>query len=134
MKNILIKFLGIDKMHDELLQSIERVEEKVYNQLDNTQETIKKDVLDETEYEIEQLVNGEVEDKLYNYNFDDMEADIEDARARLSDIEDEDLVARIEPFETRLERLSNNLVSLSDRIDTLTLIERIEKLEEKLND
>ena len=116
-------------MHSELLQSIERVEEKVANQLDNVEENIKRDVLSETEYEIEQLVSGEVEDKLYNYNFDDMEADIEDARARLSDIEDEDLVARIEPFETRLERLSNNLVSLSDRIDTLTLIERIEKLE-----
>ena len=134
MKNFLLKFLGIDTMHSELLQSLERVEEKVYNQLDNTQEDIKRDVLSETEYEIEQLVNGEVEDKLYNYNFDDMEADIEDARARLNDIEDEDLVARIEPFETRLERLSNNLVSLSDRVDTLTLIERIEKLEEKLND
>jgi len=134
MKNFLLKLLGIDTMHSELLQSLERVEEKVYNQLDNTQETIKKDVLDETEYEIEQLVSGEVEDKLYNYNFDDMEADIGDALARLSDIEGEDLVARIEPFETRLERLSNNLVSLSDRIDTLTLIERIEKLEEKLND
>tara|TARA_B100001063_G_scaffold105688_1_gene98625 strand:- start:503 stop:922 length:420 start_codon:yes stop_codon:yes gene_type:complete len=129
MKNFLLKFLGIDTMHSELLQSIERVEEKVANQLDNVEENIKRDVLSETEYEIEQLVSGEVEDKLYNYNFDDMEADIEDARARLSDIEDEDLVARIEPFETRLERLSNNLVSLSDRIDTLTLIERIEKLE-----
>lgn len=134
MKNFLLKFLGIDTMHSELLQSLERVEEKVANQLDNVEENIKRDVLSETEYEIEQLVSGEVEDKLYNYNFDDMEADIEDARARLSDIEDEDLVARIEPFETRLERLSNNLVSLSDRIDTLTLIERIEKLEEKLND
>ncbi len=134
MKNFLLKFLGIDTMHSELLQSIERVEEKVANQLDNVEENIKRDVLSETEYEIEQLVSGEVEDKLYNYNFDDMEADIEDARARLSDIEDEDLVARIEPFETRLERLSNNLVSLSDRIDTLTLIERIEKLEEKLDD
>ena len=129
MKNFLLKFLGIDTMHSELLQSIERVEEKVANQLDDVEENIKRDVLSETEYEIEQLVSGEVEDKLYNYNFDDMEADIEDARARLSDIEDEDLVARIEPFETRLERLSNNLVSLSDRIDTLTLIERIEKLE-----
>ena len=134
MKNILIKFLGIDKMHDELLQSLGRVEEKVANQLDNCEDNIKRAVLEDTEYEIEQLVSGEVEDKLYNYNFDDMEADIEDVRARLSDIEDEDLVARIEPFETRLERLSNNLVSLSDRIDTLTLIERIEKLEEKLND
>ena len=134
MKNILIKFLGIDKMHDELLQSLGRVEEKVANQLDNCEDNIKRAVLEDTEYEIEQLVSGEVEDKLYNYNFDDMEADIEDVRARLSDIEDEDLVARIEPFETRLERLSNNLVSLSDRIDTLTLIERIKKLEEKLND
>lgn len=134
MKNILIKFLGIDKMHSELLHSLERVEEKVANQLDNTQETIQKEVLDDIQYEVERLIEGEVDDKLYNYNFDDMEADIEDVRARLSDIEDEDLVARIEPFETRLERLSNNLVSLSDRVDTLTLIERIEKLEEKLND
>lgn len=134
MKNFLLKFLGIDTMHSELLQSLERVEEKVANQLDNCEDNIRRTVLEDTEYEIGQLVSGEVEDKLYNYNFDDMEADIDDARARLSDIEDEDLVARIEPFETRLERLSNNLVSLSDRIDTLTLIERIEKLEEKLND
>jgi len=134
MKNFLLKLLGIDTMHSELLQSLERVEEKVYNQLDNTQETIQKDVLDEVQYEMERLVENEIDDKLYNYNFDDMEADIGDALARLSNIEDEDLVARIEPFETRLERLSNNLVSLSDRIDTLTLIERIEKLEEKLND
>ena len=134
MKNFLLKLLGIDTMHSELLQSLERVEEKVYNQLDNTQESIQKDVLDEVQYEMERLVENEIDDKLYNYDFDDMEANIEDARARLSDIEDEDLVARIEPFETRLERLSNNLVSLSDRIDTLTLIERIEKLEEKLND
>lgn len=134
MKNFLLKFLGIDTMHSELLQSLERVEEKVANQLDNCEDNIRRAVLEDTEYEIGQLVSGEVEDKLYNYNFDDMEADIDDARARLSDIEDEDLVARIEPFETRLELNSNNLVSLSDRIDTLTLIERIEKLEEKLND
>ncbi len=134
MKNFLLKFLGIDTMHSELLQSLERVEEKVYNQLDNTQESIQKDVLDEVQYEMERLVENEIDDKLYNYNFDEMEADIGDAHARLGNIEDEDLVARIEPFETRLERLSNNLVSLSDRIDTLTLIERIEKLEEKLND
>ena len=134
MKNFLLKFLGIDTMHSELLQSIERVEEKVANQLDDVEENIKRDVLSETEYEIEQLVSGEVDDKLYNFNFEDMEHDIEDARVRLSNIEDEDLVARIEPFETRLARLSSNLVSLSDRIDTLTLVERIEKLEEKLND
>jgi hypothetical protein len=134
MKNFLLKFLGIDTMHSELLQSLERVEEKVANQLNNCEDNIRRTVLEDTEYEIGQLVSGEVEDKLYNYNFDDMEADIDDARARLSNIEDEDLVARIEPFETRLARLSNNLVSLSDRIDTLTLIERIEKLEEKLND
>tara|TARA_R100001510_G_C7445004_1_gene72520 strand:- start:124 stop:492 length:369 start_codon:yes stop_codon:yes gene_type:complete len=122
MKNILIKFLGIDKMHDELLQSIERVEEKVYNQLDNTQETIQKEVLDDVQYEVERLVEGEVDDKLYNYDFDDMQDKIEMLGEESSG------------FDNRIVDCQERLNALTDRIDTLTLIERIEKLEEKLND
>tara|TARA_R100000231_G_C5220338_1_gene133346 strand:+ start:118 stop:486 length:369 start_codon:yes stop_codon:yes gene_type:complete len=122
MKNILIKFLGIDKMHDELLQSIERVEEKVYNQLDNTQETIQKDVLDEVQYEVERLVEGEVDDKLYNYDFDDMQDKVEMLGEESSG------------FDNRIVDCQERLNALADKIDTLSLIARIEKLEEKLND
>ncbi len=122
MKNILIKFLGIDKMHDELLQSLERVEEKVYNQLDNIQETIQKEVLDDVQYEVERLVEGEVDDKLYNYDFDDMQDKIEMLGEESSG------------FDNRIVDCQERLNALTDRIDTLTLIERIEKLEEKLDD
>ena len=122
MKNILIKFLGIDKMHDELLQSIERVEEKVYNQLDNTQETIQKEVLDDIQYEVERLIEGEVDDKLYNYDFDDMQDKIEMLSEESSG------------FDNRIVDCQERLNALSDKIDTLSLIARIEKLEEKLND
>ena len=87
---------------------------------------IKEELQDDLEYElerkVEQQVDSEVDDRLYNYDFEDMKDKIDMLGEESSG------------FDNRIVNCQERLNALNDKLDTLSILDRISALEEKLND
>ena len=118
MKNFLRKYLGLTDMESRLID--------LSDEISGLESSLKGELMDDLSYDmerkVEQQVENEVDDRLYNYDFEEMKDKIE----MLGD--------ESSGFDNRIVGCQERLEALSDKIDTLGILDRITALEEKLND
>ena len=118
MKNFLRKYLGLTDMESRLID--------LSDEISGLESSLKGELMDDLSYDIErhieQQVDSEVDDRLYNYDFDDMQSSIKDLKEDMND------------FDHQLSGMAERVEALNDKLDTLSIFDRISALEEKLND
>ena len=116
MKNILRKYLGLTDMESRL--------ETLSNKIDEMESNLKDELMDDLGYDlerqVEQQVDSEVDDRLYNYDFEDMKDKIEMLGEESSG------------FDNRIVGCQERLEALDDKLDTLSILDRVEALEAKI--
>ena len=116
MKNILRKYLGLTDMESRL--------ETLSNKIDEMESNLKEELMDDLGYDlerqVEQQVDSEVDDRLYNYDFDDMKDKIEMLGEESSG------------FDNRIVGCQERLNALDEKLDTLSILDRVEALEAKI--
>ena len=118
MKNFLRKYLGLTDTESRL----DVLSEKIDDLVNNLEDTLRDDLNCDMERQVEDQVEREVDDRLYNYDFDDMKDKIEMLGEESSG------------FDNRIVDCQERLNALNDKLDTLSILDRITALEEKLND
>jgi len=118
MKNFLRKYLGLTDMESRLID--------LSDEISGLESSLKGELMDDLGYDlerqVEQQVDSEVDDRLYNYDFEEMKDKIEMLGEESSG------------FDNRIVGLAERVDVLSDKLDTLSILDRISALEEKLND
>ena len=118
MKNFLRKYLGLTDMESRLID--------LSDEISGLESSLKGELMDDLSYDmerqVEQQVDSEVDDRLYNYDFEDMKDKIEMLGEESSG------------FDNRIVNCQERLNALNDKLDTLSILDRITALEEKLND
>lgn len=116
MKNILRKYLGLTDMESRL--------ETLSNKIDEMESNLKEELMDDLGYDLERQVEDqvdrEVDDRLYNYDFDDMKDKIEMLGEESSG------------FDNRIVGCQERLNALDEKLDTLSILDRVEALEAKI--
>ncbi len=116
MKNILRKYLGLTDMESRL--------ETLSNKIDEMESNLKDELMDDLGYDlerqVEQQVDSEVDDRLYNYDFEDMKDKIEMLGEESSG------------FDNRIVDCQERLNALDEKLDTLSILDRVEALEAKI--
>lgn len=127
MKELLRKWLGIT----ELTQSMVSLKVEV----DKSTDDMRDDIMNDLEYEIERKVENEVEDHISNYS--DKFDEVDSIRYDLDDLKDtfenEDLSGGIDEAYSRIEGLTNRIEALESSVSNLSILDRLEALEAKLN-
>lgn len=121
MKNFLRKYLGFNDL-EEATNILSNKIADLQRELDGLEESVKDDLLSDLDYELDRKVETEVDDRLYNYDFEEMKDKIE----MLGD--------ESSGFDNRIVGCQERLEALADKIDTLSIFDRLTALEEKLND
>lgn len=118
MKNFLRKYLGLTEMESRLID--------LSDEMRGLEESLKGELMDDLGYDLERQVEDqvdrEVDDRLYNYDLDDMQSSIKDLKEDMND------------FDHQVSAMSERVNVLADKLDTLSILDRITALEEKLND
>jgi len=118
MKNFLRKYLGLTDMESRLID--------LSDEISGLESSLKGELMDDLSYDmerqVEQQVDSEVDDRLYNYDFEEMKDKIEMLGEESSG------------FDNRIVNCQERLNALNDKLDTLSILDRISALEEKLND
>jgi len=118
MKNFLRKYLGLTDMESRLIE--------LSDEMNGLESSLKGELMDDLGYDlerqVEQQVENEVDDRLYNYDFEEMKDKIEMLGEESSG------------FDNRIVNCQERLNALNDKLDTLSILDRITALEEKLND
>jgi len=118
MKNFLRKYLGLTDMESRLID--------LSDEMGGMESSLKGELSDDLncdiERQVEDQVEREVDDRLYNYDFDEMKDKIEMLGEESSG------------FDNRIVDCQERLNALNDKLDTLSILDRISALEEKLND
>ena len=116
MKNILRKYLGLTDMESRLRD--------LSDEISGLEESLKGELTDDLTYEmerqVERQVDSEVDDRLYNYDFEDMKDKIEMLGEESSG------------FDNRIVNCQERLNALNDKLDTLSILDRITALEAKI--
>lgn len=127
MKNLLRKWLGITELTQSMLN--------LTAEANKSTDEMRDDIMNDLEYEIERKVENEVEDHISNYSdkFDDIDSlrydfdDLKDA------FEEEDLKGGLDEAYNRIEGLTNRIEALESSVSSLSILDRLEALEAKLN-
>ena len=118
MKNFLRKLIGFN--------DLEEATNILSNKIADLESNLKDELMDDLSYDmerkVEQQVDSEVDDRLYNYDFEEMKDKIEMLGEESSG------------FDNRIVNCQERLNALNDKLDTLSILDRISALEEKLND
>lgn len=127
MKELLRKWLGIT----ELTQSMLSLKVDANKSTDD----LRDEIFNDLEYEIERKVENEVDDHISNYS--DKFDDIDSLRYDLDDLKDafeeEDLKGGVDEAYSRIEGLTNRVEALESSVSNLSILDRLEALEAKLN-
>ena len=118
MKNFLRKLIGFN----DLQEATNILSNKIADLESNLKGELMDDLGYDMERQVEDQVEREVEDRLYNYDFEDMKDKIEM------------LAEESSGFDNRIFGCQERLEALADKIDTLSIFDRLTALEEKLND
>ena len=118
MKNFLRNLMGFN----ELQEATNILSNKIADLESNLKEELSDDLNYDMERQVEQQVEREVDDRLYNYDFEEMKDKIEMLGEESSG------------FDNRIVGCQERLEALADKLDTLSILDRITALEEKLND
>lgn len=121
MKNFLRNLMGFNELQEANNVLSNKIAD-LQRELDGLEESVKDDLLSDLDYELDRKVETEVEDRLYNYGFDDM-------KDKVDTLEDES-----SGFDNRIVGLAERVDVLTDKLDTLSILDRLSALEEKLND
>lgn len=118
MKNFLRKYLGFN----DLQEATNILSNKMADMENNLKDELMDDLSYDLERQVEDQVEREVDDRLYSYDFEEMKDKIEMLGEESSG------------FDNRIVGLAERVDVLSDKLDTLSILDRISALEEKLND
>ena len=128
MVGLLRKWLGITELTQSMLSF------KV--DADKSTHELRDDIMNDLEYEIERKVENEVDDKISDYS--DKFDDIDSLRYDLDDLKDtfeeEDLKGGLDEAYNRIEGLTYRVEALEESVSNLSILDRLEVLEAKLND
>ena len=98
--------------------------ETLSNKIDEMESNLKDELMDDLGYDlerqVEQQVDSEVDDRLYNYDFEDMKDKIEMLGEESSG------------FDNRIVDCQERLNALDEKLDTLSILDRVEALEAKI--
>ena len=130
MKNLLRKWLGLV----DLTKAVNTLRVQVLD-ANTSSDELKDDIMNDLEYEIDRKVENEVEDHISNYS--DKFDEVDSIRYDLDDLKDtfegEDLSGGIDEAYSRIEGLTNRVEALESSVSNLSLLDRLEALEAKLN-
>ena len=118
MKNFLRKLIGFN----DLQEATNILSNKIADLESNLKGELMDDLGYDMERQVEDQVEREVDDRLYNYDFEDMKDKIEMLGEESSG------------FDNRIFGCQERLEALADKIDALSIFDRLTALEEKLND
>ena len=118
MKNFLRNLIGFNHLQE----ANNILSNKIADLESNLKEELSDDLNYDMERQVEQQVEREVDDRLYNYDFEEMKDKIEMLGEESSG------------FDNRIVNCQERLNALNDKLDTLSILDRITALEEKLND
>ena len=118
MKNFLRNLMGFN----DLQEATNILSNKIADLESNLKDELMDDLSYDMERHIERQVDSEVDDRLYNYDFEEMKDKIEMLGEESSG------------FDNRIVNCQERLNALNDKLDTLSILDRISALEEKLND
>jgi len=118
MKNFLRNLIGFNHLQE----ANNILSNKIADLESNLKEELSDDLNYDMERQVEQQVEREVDDRLYNYDFEEM-------KDKIDNLEDES-----SGFDNRIVNCQERLNALNDKLDTLSILDRITALEEKLND
>ena len=130
MKNLLRKWLGLV----DLTKAVNTLRVQVLDAAKPTDE-LRDELFNDLEYEIERKVENEVDDKISDYSdkFDDLDSiryDLDDLK---DTFENEDLSGGIDEAYSRIEGLTNRIEALESSVSNLSILDRLEAIESKLN-
>jgi len=130
MKNLLRKWLGLV----DLTKAVNTVRVQVLDATKSSDE-LRDDIMNDLEYEIERKVENEIDDQISNYS--DKFDDIDSLRYDLDDLKDtfesEDLKGGVDEALNRIEGLTNRIEALESSVSNLSILDRLEAIEAKLN-
>ena len=118
MKNFLRKLIGFN----DLQEATNILSDKIAEMESNLKDELMDDLSYDMERHIDRQVDSEVDDRLYNYDFEDMKDKIEMLGEESSG------------FDNRIVGLAERVDAYADKINTLSILDRLSALEEKLND
>ena len=125
MKNFLRNLMGFNHLQEANNILSNKIAD-LQRELDGLEESVKDDLLSDLDYElerkVEQQVETEIDDRLDNYDLDDMKDKIEI------------LLQDSSNFDHQISVLIERIDALADKLDTLSILDRLSALEEKLND
>jgi len=128
MVSLLRKWLGITELTQSMLSL------KV--DADKSTHELRDEIFSDLEYEIERKVENEVDDCISEHR--DKFDDIDSLRYDLDDLKDafeeEDLKGGVDEAYNRIEGLTNRIEALESSVSNLSILDRLEALEAKLND
>lgn len=131
MKNLLRKWLGLI----DLTKAVNTLRVQVLDAAKPTDE-LRDEIFNDLEYEIERKVENEVEDHISNYSdkFDDIDSLRYDLDELKDTFEEEDLKGGVDEALNRIEGLTYRVEALEESVSTLSVLDRLDALESKLND
>jgi len=130
MKNLLRKWLGLV----DLTKAVNTVRVQVLDATKSSDE-LRDDIMNDLEYEIERKVENEIDDQISNYSdkFDDIDSLRYDLDELKDAFEEEDLKGGVDEALNRIEGLTNRVEALESSVSNLSILDRLEAIESKLN-
>ena len=119
MKNFLRNLMGFNQLQEANNILSNKIAD-LQRELDGLEESVKDELLSDLDYELERKVENEVDDRLYNYNLDDMQSDISDLKEDMNN------------FDHQVSVMAERVNVLADKLDTLSILDRLSALEAKI--